>query len=243
MRQNYHKVYNFTSALFHAKKPVLLPVNITEPCVAKMLSLEYFTPFRDTSISFQNKRNPYPESSLNHVGSLFCPVLFCSGWICSVLFCSVLYCSVLLNTVWLIIERPRKTGCQFLFICSFLNQKVELTTYWTFTQDILDTKCLKNCIKARSSITDKHGDIRVWYLFHSFSAWKGRVYDWNQFSYFILRRAELSWNFSSSLSDTSNIYRFPTVHTVPASCLSICEYQNHPGSYWKNSDVARLSLI
>ena len=140
MRQNYHEVYNFTSALFHAKiKPVLLPVNLTEPCVAKVLSLEYFTPFRDTSIAFQNERNPYPESSFNHVGSLFCSVLFCSSLICSALFCSVLYCSVLFNIVWLIIERPRKTGCQLLFICSFLNQKVELTTNWTFTQDILDT--------------------------------------------------------------------------------------------------------
>ena len=133
-----------------------------------MLSLEYFTPFCDTSIAFQNERNPYPERSFNHVGSLFCSVLFCSSLICSVLFCSVLYCSVLFNIVGLIIERPRKTGCQFLFICSFLNQKVELTINWTFTQDILDTKFLKNCMKARSSIAHKHGDIRVRYVFHYF---------------------------------------------------------------------------
>ena len=59
----------------------------------------YFTTFRETSIAFQNKRNPYPESSFNHAGSMFCPVLFCSSWICSALVCSVLYCSVLVNIV------------------------------------------------------------------------------------------------------------------------------------------------
>ena len=48
-------------------------------------------------------------------------------------------------------------------------------------------------------------------------------YNWLQNNtaqlYFILRRAELRWNFSSLLRDASDIHRFPTVHMVETHFL------------------------
>ena len=48
-------------------------------------------------------------------------------------------------------------------------------------------------------------------------------YNWLQNNtaqlYFILRRAEPRWNFSSLLRDASNIRKFPTVHMVETHFL------------------------